>query len=146
MKKNEVKKLHSGNIVVQRYHMLPTPKPGEPYQWIYTAWEKVEGIFDKRHHSLTTFDGQWYGKIGTDPDPDRFDHLPVGPERTEALHEEYRRRAWIACEYIYDAFPETRGHWADGFGEISIIEYRDPFKSLGDAIQDFRASINGGRI
>lgn len=117
------KRLFGGEIVVQKYHMLPTPRPGERIQWIYSAWQKIVSPFDDhRAHTITTVDGVWFGKIGSDPEPEKYDHLPVGPERFAAVRDAYRYRALIAEQYIHDAFPETRGHYAEEFGEIEITK------------------------
>lgn len=117
----EHRKLLQGQIAVEKYYLLPTPPKGMPKQWIYSAWQRTDEPFDGQYSTITTIDGKWHGKIGSDPEREKFDHLPVGQERFDAVRDAYRYRALIAEQYIHDAYPETQGHSAGEFGEIEIV-------------------------
>lgn len=61
-----------------------------------------------------THNGQWYGRIGTDPDRTLFEHLPKGTERSRLVREAYNARYAVAYAAIREAFPGIRGAMIDG--------------------------------
>lgn len=84
---------------------------------VYQAWEPSTMM--GRHSTVTFFDGECYGRIGTDPDGSKFDHLPVGEERFAAVAAAYDERYQLAYAAILEAFPEAAdGEPADG--EITV--------------------------
>lgn len=87
---------------------------------VYTAWEpsKLRG----NHSTVTTFDGKWYGRIGTDPERALFDHIPVGDDRSEAVQEAYEQRFRVAYDAILKAFPEAAIGTRSG-GEIAVTDF-----------------------
>ena len=89
---------------------------------VYRAWEPTQFIGGK-HHTITTFDGVWFGLIGSDPDPSVYNHLPVGPERTAKVGEAYQARYQLAHQLIRNAFPEAAALGNTDNGEIEV---RDP--------------------
>lgn len=99
---------HNG-IAVKRFQIATTTTI------VHQAWEP--STIRGPHSSVTTIDGSWYGRIGTDPDPGLYNHLPVGPERSAAVKAAYAQRYAVAYAAIIACFPET----ADGIksdGEI----------------------------
>jgi len=103
----------SSGLIVKRFRVIGTQTV------VYQAWEP-SGIRG-RHSSVTTVDGQWYGKVGTDPDPALYDHLPVGDERSRNLQQAYQERYAVAYQAIIEACPETAdGHRSDGEIEITL--------------------------
>lgn len=83
---------------------------------IYSAWEKGK----RSAGTLTHIDGEVYGRIGTDPDPALFDHLPAySAQRIAACEYAYGVRRLLAYELIMAEFPGlTGGGW--GHGEIVV--------------------------
>jgi hypothetical protein len=109
----EVKELSNG-VVVTKCYIIETKFA------IYNAWEPSS--LSGKHGTVTTINDKWYGKIGTDPDPDKFKHLPVGDERYEAVHAAYEERRQLAEKYIHEAFPETIGKVINSYSEIEVNE------------------------
>jgi len=74
--------------------------------YVYSAWEPTELL--GRHRTIThRDDDQCFGRIGCDPDPALYDHLPVGPERTKAVTAAYEARYQVAYAAILGAYPEA---------------------------------------
>ena len=72
---------------------------------IYSAWQRIDGPTETTAGTITAIDGEWYARIGTDPDRKIYEHLPIGSDarRTaleKAYHLEYRRAyVEISLEY-----------------------------------------------
>lgn len=87
---------------------------------VYTAWEPSELV--GRHSTVTTYAGEWYGCIGTDPEKSLYDHVPVGEDRSMAVRDAYEQRYEVAYDAIIKAFPEAAGGRRSG-GEITVRDY-----------------------
>lgn len=78
----------------------------------YTAWEPtdINAPDGGPHSTVTTFTtyeiAGWWGRIGTNPSMSRaqYQHLPVGPERSEMLQLAYQEQYDRAIEVITSAF------------------------------------------
>ena len=84
---------------------------------ICSAWEPstITGI----HGTITTIDGEWYGRIGTDPDAWTYQCLPVGEDRSAAVERAYQTRYAVAYTHILRAHPEVYFGVRD-MGEIVV--------------------------
>jgi len=72
----------------------------------YVAWESSTPT--GKHSTITTIDGEWYGRIGTDPDPEMFEHLTAGSdERIAAVRRAYEHRYQAAYCAIVAEYPEA---------------------------------------
>jgi hypothetical protein len=109
---NEERTLPNG-VIVKRYSIICSPTV------VYSAWEPQNG-----HHTVTTINGVWMGRIGTDKLPNELEALrPMSQERSD------RVRPWIAQTYergyenILAAFPHLAEieHRSD-MGEITTKE------------------------
>lgn len=92
---------------------------------IYSAWEPrlsaLPPAQGRYHHTITFIDGQFYGRIGTDPEPSLFEHLEKGTQaRSAAVKQAYAERYAVAYEAIVSAHPElkTKGRRNDGVIEV----------------------------
>jgi hypothetical protein len=70
-----------------------------------------------RHRNLVTINGEWYGRIGSDPGP-LFDHLR-GEERIRACDKAYAERYVAAYEAIIKEYPEA-SQGRRSMGEIIV--------------------------
>jgi hypothetical protein len=87
---------------------------------VYTAWEPSTPC--GRHGTITTIDGEWYGRIGTDPDPEMFEHLPVGSDaRIAAVKRAYALRYEAAYLAIIAKYPELIQKGTMSNGEIEVV-------------------------
>jgi hypothetical protein len=81
---------------------------------IFSAWMPNHAIHGTAG-TITTIDGVWHGKIGTDPDGTLFRHLkPCSLERLEAAKAAYKARFDLAEKLIRQAYPEIEGEMIDG--------------------------------
>lgn len=86
------------NIVINATRIIGT------HTVIYSAYAPRTELKDPR--SIFYIDGVCHGKIGSDPDPIIYQHLPVGPERTAAVNRAYMDRYDVAYSAILAAHPE----------------------------------------
>jgi hypothetical protein len=82
---------------------------------IYRVWAPRNG-----HGTITTINGAWMGRVGTEALPAALDALPYGAERCAAV------RAWQQAQYdaayaaILAAHPEAAAGRRD-MGEIEVV-------------------------
>jgi len=88
---------------------------------VYEAYEpsSVTGP----HSTITTIDGEWYGKIATRRLPDDINAIPVGPERSAAVYAFHNQRyaeAYSAIESsgLLNGTPHKRD-----YGDIEVLTY-----------------------
>jgi hypothetical protein len=100
-------------IIVHKYNI------GCTNRIIYNAWEP--STITGNHSTITTFDGKWYGRIGTNPDKSMFSHLePCSIERHHAVNKAYQQQYDRAIKYIKEAYPELKETVMTDRGEIEI--------------------------
>ena len=87
---------------------------------VFGAYESIDCPTKAPHGTFINLAGQWYGRIGTDPDRTLFYHHDGGsPERIAAVKVAYEARAEAAYALILEVHPEAaRGRRA--CGEISL--------------------------
>lgn len=90
------------------------------------VWAPVDGY--GRGGTYTHFGDELYMRVGTDPDPKLYDHLPVGDERSDAVTAAYESRFELAEELIEEVYelPENTGTLADA------VKYNCPFMHNGE--------------
>jgi hypothetical protein len=84
---------------------------------VYSAWKQIDGPFSGNGGTITSHDGTWFQRIGTDPRSELFENLPVGEERSAAVKNAYAERYAAAYMIIKKAFPEVLnrdGRMSDG--------------------------------
>lgn len=105
--------VETGPVRVEKSRILATDDV------CYTVWVPCDGPMG-RFATLTTLEGVWYGRVGTDrltPDLDKL--KPGSDERIVKVREFMEKRYAVAYEAILLAFPEAR----DGrrsMGEITV--------------------------
>lgn len=102
-------------VIIERIRLLTTN------YIIYSAWEKSE--FSGKHSTITSFSNYpgWYGRIGTNPDESKFNHLIGGSsERIAAVRAAYEEKYRLAYDLIIKAFPESI-EGKQSSGEITLI-------------------------
>ena len=76
--------------------------------FVYEAWMPTN-LDEHSHSTITTIDGAWYGRIGTDPNHNYFEKLPaMSDERYSDCKLAYFRRYKLAYRLIELAFPEAK--------------------------------------
>jgi hypothetical protein len=110
MLSNETRPL-DGGYIVQRYKILGTDIH------VHAVWERYSN-----HSTMTTINGEWYGRIGTRRLPAFMEALPaMSDERSRIVGEWHDAQYAQAYEMILRAFPElipTR----QSMGEIETYE------------------------
>jgi hypothetical protein len=103
----QIKQL-AGGVIAEKFNIIGTAVE------VAKVWEPREG-----HSTITSFDGAWYGQIGTERLPAELETLPCGDERYAAV------KNWQAAKYarayalILQAFPEMEGGRYD-MGDITV--------------------------
>ena len=74
---------------------------------VFSAWQRLDHpISEHRASTICSHEGEWYGRIGSDPDKALFDHLPAWTrERSEAAKGAYQARFDLAYKLILEAYP-----------------------------------------
>lgn len=85
-----------------------------------SAWKRIHGpICDHKASTIRANNEHWYGRIGTDPDRSKFDHLPAwSDERAAAADAAYKSRCELAYKLIREAYPDadfSKAYQIDGF-------------------------------
>jgi hypothetical protein len=89
---------------------------------VYNAWEP-SGVFGE-HSTITTFDGEWYGRIGTKRLSPEVEKLPAGSkERIDAVGKAFEEQYEEAYRLIEEAYPES----ANGKHTMGEIEKYWPY-------------------
>lgn len=103
-----------GGYIVKRYQIIGTDTH------VHGVWERMGGMGS--HSTITTVNGEWYGRIGTRRLPAWMDALPaMSAERSRIVGEWHDAQYAQAYEMILAAFPElipTR----KSMGEIETFE------------------------
>ena len=89
----------------------------------FSVWEptSVGGSGGHSHSTITTIDGKWYGRLGTQALPAELDALPaLTNERIDAVQAHYDRLYLEAYTLIETAFPSAAAG-RQSMGEIDII-------------------------
>ena len=106
---HEMKRL--GDKVIKKYSVATTDLV------VYEAWEP-SAIMGK-HSTITSIDGQWYGRIGTRYLPPELERLPRGDERSRAVGKWHEDQYEEAYNLIIKAFPEAEAG-RRSMGEITL--------------------------
>lgn len=87
----------------------------------FTAWERQNGGI-LGHSTITTIDGQWYGRIGTRRLPDHLEALPpMTDERYNAVREWQQEQYDEAYILILSEHPWLeKVHYHKVMGEITV--------------------------
>lgn len=85
--------------IVKRTNIITTD------MYVYSVWEPSAVM--GRHSTITTFDGVWFGQIGTRPLPANIESLS-GPKRYEAVKAFHAAQYQEAHALIREVFPEAR--------------------------------------
>lgn len=92
-----------GALLVQRYKIIGTELE------VFEAWERETGKTGTSffsHSTITTIDGQWYGRVGTRCLPADVEALaPGSDERIARVRDWHQRQAQQAHESIIAAHP-----------------------------------------
>lgn len=115
MIKSESKTVEGG-ILVERSGIIGTRAI------VYAAYiPSPKGVFGTgRGCTIQRFGDQWYVRVGTDPDPALFDHLPaMTAERVKAATAAHDARYEAAYAAILSAYPEAANGRRD-MGEITV--------------------------
>ena len=60
---------------------------------VFGAYESIDDPSGSDHGTIMSIAGQWYGRIGSDPDRTLYYSYPLGsPERIAVLKESYEER------------------------------------------------------
>lgn len=107
-----------GNVVVRATRTIGTMVV------VFSAWEPSAMM--GKHSTITTFDGEWYGQIGSRPLPTYIELLKGGsPERSEALRQFRQAQQIEAFGAIRAAFPEaeftSENDYGRGLFELEMI-------------------------
>ena len=100
-----------GDKVIKKYSVATTDLV------VYEAWEP-SAIMGK-HNTITSIDGEWYGRIGTRHLPPELEKLPPGPERITAVGKWHEDQYQEAYNLILRAFPEAQAG-KRSMGEITL--------------------------
>jgi len=123
---NDTKRTTADGKVLQFFRI----HPGDGY-YVADAWEPTSGPMGG-HSTITTFDGVWYGQIGTRRLPADLDALPAySDERSQAV------RAWMAEEDA-EARNLLREHLADVIRDAEARGYT--VKASGHDLRFTRAA------
>ena len=71
---------------------------------VYAVWEPSSIMGN--HHEITSFNAQWYGRIGTRNISAEVDTLPPGSERFAAVRQHYQNQYEEAYAAILSKYPE----------------------------------------
>jgi len=103
-----------GDKVVKKYSILTTNLV------VYEAWEPSPSTITAAHRTITTMQGEWYGRIGSRNLPPEVEYLPAGSnERIYAVGKWHEDQYEEAYKLILQAFPEAEGG-RRSMGEISL--------------------------
>jgi hypothetical protein len=84
---------------------------------VFDAYERQD---ETTHATTITFwDGEKWGRIGTDPDVSKFKHITAGEKRSQAVQDAYGAEYLRAYQDILEIFPEAEaGQYY--MGEITV--------------------------
>ena len=105
-----------GDKVVRKYSV------GATDLIVYEAWEpsaRSRRLEPVNHSTITTIEGQWYGRIGTRYLPPEIEALPRGDERYRAVGKWHEDQYEESYRLIIQAFPEA-GAGKRSMGEITL--------------------------
>ena len=107
---NETRQLEA--FKVQRHRILGTRI------MVYAAWERSSVM--GKHSTITTIDGEWYGRVGTRHLPAWMNALPaMSDERSRIVGEYHDAQYGEAYDIIRRAFPEVCEYAArESMGEL----------------------------
>lgn len=89
----------------------------------FSAWERspVQRLLELPYSTITTFDGEWFGQIGTERLPPEIDRLPSRSDARMEAYDGWRSELERhAHELIIAEYPEAVHGRIDG-NEIEII-------------------------
>lgn len=96
-----IQKSLAGGVIIQGCMIA-----GTSYA-VFSAYKPIESPMNSDASTITTINGKWHGRIGSDPDQDRFKHLKVGTDaRSKAVADAYAERYASAVRLIKAAFPQ----------------------------------------
>jgi hypothetical protein len=108
--KNETRQLE--HFKVERYRILGTRT------MIYCVWEPSSPMGG--HSTITTINGEWYGRVGTRRLPAWMESLKsMSDERARIVGEYHEAQYQQAYEIIRNAFPEVSILAHESMGELS---------------------------
>lgn len=101
-----------GDKVIKKYSVAATDLI------VYEAWEP--SAIMGRHSTITSIDGEWYGRIGTRYLPTELEELPAGSEeRLRAVGKWHEDQYEEAYRLILEAFPDADAG-RRSMGEITL--------------------------
>jgi hypothetical protein len=131
------------NATTERYAVQRVRIAGTNYH-VFSAWEPSSHF--GKHYSITTIDGQIYGRVGTERLPDELEKLPAfSQERGEqviAWRQEQYQRSYQMIRTAFDIDIDNTcesmiGKPREDMGEIGAY-FAEPLSTLTIHVQDTR--------
>lgn len=118
------------DLAGQDYLVRATIDPFDRSRAILRAW--TPSSIMGNHSTISTIDGSWYGLVGTERDPELYEHLPGGSEeRVAAVLAQRASRAAEARAAIWAAYPRAQALEVVGAPFVCPFEAVVPAGALG---------------
>jgi hypothetical protein len=124
----EVKKTskHSVRVFFGPYYVTAYKMAATRNMWSITVYEEIPSIFGS-HSTIMTENGKVYGAVNSHC-LNKFDHLPVGEERSMAVAEGYAKAYAKAYSLAFAVFPSLLIDATVSFHDGRIDIYSEEFR------------------